>query len=358
MAALNPAFPLRKSADAGLWPGLIGRLPKPLLVVPMIVQWLWLALRYRSLTLPSAANPWLFTGGLVGESKMDYFHQVGLEQRSWFAPTTSFVAGPDALAAARQALAEADIGYPVIAKPDIGWCGFGVRRIDNPAALAAYVEAYPGGERIMLQEYLDRPGEAGLFYVRWPGQAHGRLLSLTVRKPARVTGDGRSTLRELVARDDRLRGRSALFADLERVPAPGESVALSSVWSHRMGGVYCDESAAITPILERRIDAIARSMPGLHVARFDVRFGDLATLGAGEGFKVIEINGVGSEAIQFFDPDVPFFAAYRGVFDKQAMIFAIGAANRALGYPPCSSPTLWKAHVHQQRLVTRYPASN
>jgi len=356
MTTLTSVLSVRNGTGPGLWPGLIGRLPKPLLVAPMVIQWLWLAARHRSLTLPSAANPAMFTGGLAGESKMDCLDQVGAEHRSFVARTTSLVVQPGASALC--ALADAGLAFPVIAKPDIGWCGFGVRRIDDAAALADYVAAYPVGERLLLQEYLALSGEAGLFYVRWPGEKAGRLLSLTVRRPAEVTGDGRATLRDLVARDNRLRGRIGLYADLERVPAPGERAALSSVWSHRMGGVYRDESAAITPALERRIDAIACGMPDLHVARFDVRFTDLDALRAGDGFKILEINGVGSEAIQFFDPAVPFFTAYRGVFDKQAMIFAIGAANRARGIKPCGWRILAEAHFNQQRLLDRYPASN
>ena len=45
------------------------RMPKWLICVPLVVQWLWLALRHGSATLPSAANPAITAGGLVGETK-------------------------------------------------------------------------------------------------------------------------------------------------------------------------------------------------------------------------------------------------------------------------------------------------
>ncbi len=78
----------------GLWPGLICKLPKPLLVVPMVVQWLVLALRYRSLSLPSAADPMIDAGGLAGESKIAYFDQVGSAQgvHGWRARPPLFLA--------------------------------------------------------------------------------------------------------------------------------------------------------------------------------------------------------------------------------------------------------------------------
>lgn len=67
----------------GLWPGLICTLTKPRLVVPMVVQ--WMALRYRSLSPPSATDPMIDAGGLAGESKIAYFDQVGDAQRAWLA---------------------------------------------------------------------------------------------------------------------------------------------------------------------------------------------------------------------------------------------------------------------------------
>ncbi len=324
----------------------------------MVVQWLFLALRYGSFSLPSATNPSIEFGGLVGESKSQYFNQVDPSLNRWLARTAAIVAGAAAPREAHAALKRLRLNFPVIAKPDIGWCGFGVRRINDVAALEAFIAAYPAGETLLLQEYLDGPGEAGIFYVRWPDQRRGRLLSLTVRQPPHVIGDGVSTLQTLVSRDERLRGLSALYNDLDRVPAAGENATLSTVWSHRMGGRYRDLSSAITPALEETIDAIATSMPNMHVARFDVRFTNLAGLSSGSDFSIIEINGAGSEAIEFFDPNVPFFAAYRGIFAKQAMVFSVAARNRSRGFRPCGWRALAAAFLRQKRLIDRYPSSN
>lgn len=310
---------MRNLPSTGFGPGLICRLPKPILVIPMVLQWLCLAVRYRSLTLPSAADPAIPLGGLAGESKMVYFTQVDPEAHRFLANTAAVTADGDAPAHARAAIDRQGLAFPMIAKPDIGWCGFGVRRLDALADLDAYIAAYPAGETFLLQEYFAEGGEAGLFYVRWPGQERGRLLSLTTRQPG-----------------------------------PSGSV----VWSHRMGGVYRDHSAAITPALTERIDAIARGMPELYVARFDVRFASMAGLASGEDFRIIEINGAGSEAIDCFDPDVPFFAAYAGILRKQAMIFAIAAQNRARGFRPCGWQALTAAYRNQARLIGRYPVSN
>jgi len=46
-------------------------------------------------------------------------------------------------------------------------------------------------------------GEAGVFYVREPHEAHGRILSLTLKYFPYVLGDGTSTLQQLILRDPR-----------------------------------------------------------------------------------------------------------------------------------------------------------
>ncbi len=56
---------------------------------------------------------------------------------------------------------------------------------------------------MLLQKYVPEPGEAGLFYIRYPHEAEGRITSLTLKFAPCVTGDGRSTLETLVRADTR-----------------------------------------------------------------------------------------------------------------------------------------------------------
>ena len=48
-----------------------------------------------------------------------------------------------------------------------------MRRLDDALDLADYLARYPDGKSLMLQRYVDEPGEAGIFYVRRPDQARG-----------------------------------------------------------------------------------------------------------------------------------------------------------------------------------------
>jgi hypothetical protein len=343
---------------------VLERMPKWLICVPLAIQWCWLGLRHRSLTLPSAANPCITSGGLVGEGKLEYFEQMGPAGR---AATPPYVGVRDIAALPVHELAAileaAGVAFPVVAKPNLGLCGYGVRKLDSLAALRDYAALFPASEFLVLQQYLPQEHEAGIFYARDPHSGAGRLIGLALRYYPRVQGDGRSTLGELIRKDPRTRRMlgSAAHAcphDLDSVPAAGQTVRLATIGSTRVGGLYRDGAALITDALTAAIDMIAREMPEFHFGRFDVRFDDARDLQAGHGFSIMEINGAGSEAIHAWDPGIGLVAGLRIVFAKQRLLFEIGAANRKRGVRPIGLRELIRLNSGQNRLIALYPPSN
>ncbi|GAB3478668.1 ATP-grasp domain-containing protein [Polaromonas eurypsychrophila] len=343
--------------------GALEALPKWLICVPLVLQWLWLSLRYGSATLPSAVNPAITAGGLVGETKLEYFRGMGALARGATARHCALPPARQNLAGLRIAMAQAGLVFPMVVKPDLGMCGFGVRLVGDEAALMAYLALFPLNQQLLLQEYLPQEGEAGIFYARKPGAAQGRIIGLALRYFPRVTGDGIATLAQLIAADprtSRVQGRHDHVAvpEPDRVPARGEVVRLATIGSTRVGGLYRDGATCITPALTAAVEAIARDMPAFYAGRFDVRFEDLQHLSEGRGLKIMEVNGAGSEAIQAWDPDIGLLAAFRIIFAKQRVLFAIGAANRRRGHRPVSLFRLAQLHIMQQRLLEAYPPSN
>ena len=340
------------------------RMPKWLICIPLTLQWLWLALRYQSLTLPTIANPAITAGGLVGEGKLEYFDGMGPIALSATAAycavsTHKGYTGSEL----RELMRGAGLCFPVIAKPDLGLCGYGVRLIANRGELRDYLLAFPGDEMVVLQQYLPQQGEAGIFYMRDPDAAAGRIIGLAFRYFPRVTGDGRHTIAKLMALKPRTQRllRSSKHEpchDPDRVPPAGEVVRLATIGSTRVGGVYRDARVHITPQLTRAIDAIAKDMPAFYFGRFDVRFDSLHELCAGRAFSIMEVNGAGSEAIQAWDPSVGMLAGFRMIFKKQRILFAIGNAMRRKGFKPLGVLSLAKLNHRQNSLIGRYPPSN
>lgn len=335
--------------------------------IPVALQWLWLGLRYRSLTLPTAANPSIEAGGLLGESKAACLSLAGPQAQPFIARWASLtrVPGPDlgpSLEAARVALAQAGLDYPFIVKPDIGWRGFGVRLVDTEAELAEYLSGYPEGEALLVQEFLPWAGEAAIFWVRPPDQENGEIFSLTLRYHPFVVGDGTSTIRQLIESCPRMSWKAAELcaanADrLDQVPAVDQSVRLTVVGSNRVAGLYIDGASHATAALAARMDALCGDLRGFHFGRLDVRFESIEQLRRGEGFKVVEVNGAGAEAVHIWDPDFPVLAGYRTLFRQQALMFAVADANRKRGVAPMSVRQLVACQRRQQGLLSRYPCS-
>ncbi len=352
------------------------RVPPAIFYVPLVIQWLWLGLRYRSWTLPTAANPRIETGGMWGESKSACLRLVHRASQRWLAEfitirrsragdrTEADITGAHAL------LGAAGLTFPLVAKPDIGWRGFGVRLLNNEIALQDYIRAFPAGETIILQRFVPYDGEAGILYVRRPDQIAGRIVSLTLRYFPYVVGDGKTSVRNLVLLDRRSRWKARTHfggnskhlglsaRDLDRVPLPDEIVRLAFIGSNRVGGLYRDGHRHITAALSAQIDAISRAIPEFHVGRYDIRFKTVESLERGEDFSIIEINGIGGESIEVWDPEMPLAATYRRLFRQQSLLFKIGAHNRHRGFQPIGAIGFFRYLRRQNKLLARCPPSS
>jgi hypothetical protein len=224
--------------------------------------------------------------------------------------------------------------WPVVIKPDVGQRGAGVRSIRDVSQLADYLAATSSA--LLLQPFHDGPYEAGIFYYRFPGQPHGRIFSITDKQFPVITGDGRSTIAELVAAHPRYRLQAALFlrrhlAVREQVLAEGERFQLAFAGNHAQGTLFRDGRHLLSPALEQRVDDIARRIPGFFIGRFDVRYGSVDGFKAGEDLAIVELNGATAESTNIYDPDGSLLDAYRTLFRQWSLVFAIGAANRRRG---------------------------
>jgi len=349
------------------------RIPNSILYIPVGLRWLLLGVRYGSFTLPSVSNPMIETGGFMGESKSSVMDMVGPDQKEWVSDYIKVhrneIPAAEQLEKALSMMESNSLGFPIVAKPDIGWNGYGVQLVEDREQLLKYIEVFPEGENYLLQRPVMHDGEAGVFYVRIPGEEKGRIYSITLRYFPFVVGDGKSTLRQLINTDERTKIRADFYLgekenhlgfgsdDLEHVPAEGELIRLAFIGSLRVGGLYRDAGYLITPELTERFDAIARSMPEFYYGRFDIRFESTDLLGEGKGFRIIEINGAGAEAIQAWDPNVPLLSLYKEFFKAQSLLFKVAALNRKRGFKPMSLRAFLKAVRRQNDLIPNYPAA-
>src|SRR5262249_2241745 len=173
------------------WPPWLAYLP----VVPYI---LFQGIKHRSLTLFTAANPGIPSGGFVGESKSSIL--ANLDRVPDFILVPKALPEPMRIRPAMGFMAERGLSFPIVLKPDVGERGAGVAIVRSDRELASYL-AVAAGDTI-VQKYVAGM-EFGIFYYRLPGQSEGQIFSITEKRFPAVVGDGSSTITELVLRDER-----------------------------------------------------------------------------------------------------------------------------------------------------------
>jgi len=335
--------------------------PPALFYFPVGLYITWLIVRHRSFTLPTIANPGIYAGGLIFESKNDILDSVPEAQRPWFARHARFVhEQPDDIDSAEAAMASAGVAYPIVAKPDKGQRGNGVQPVNNREELARYLTDFPAGHEIQLQQRVPFEQEAGILYYRFPEEDAGTVFSVTRKYFPSVTGNGASTLQALIEADPRARLLKHIYLPrhrerLHEVLPAGAVVALVFSGSHAGGAIFKDGRGLLTPELEARIAAIVDGIPELYFCRLDIRFRDEESFRRGENFQIVEINGAGAEATHIWDAKMRLRDAYKTLFQQFDILFRIGAQNRRRGFKALGPVRFLLDCRAYRRLSREYP---
>lgn len=320
--------------------------PAWLFYLPVALNYLRLALIHRGITLPTCANPGMFTGGLIGESKFATLRELQETNPGYVAKTALLESGEDRLTHLAIIMETAGLTYPIVLKPDVGQRGSGFRVIRSNDEASEYLSS--NTLPVVIQRYIPGPYEAGVFYYRRPGEDRGRILAITEKVFPCINGNGHSTLRELILGDPRASVISETYlrrfsSELGRVPVKGESIRLVEAGNHAQGCIFRDGWRLWSKELEERIDAISFGISGFFIGRYDLRYSDPSEFRKGQAFSILELNGSSAEATSAYDADAGLLRAYRILFRQWKLVFEIGAANRKLGCRPDSIRLILKA---------------
>lgn len=296
--------------------------------IPVVLIWLWFALRARALFFFSAVNPAIETGGVLGESKMDILNQIPKK----YLPKTIFIkVGTPSSEILAEVLAES-ISYPLIAKPNIGERGTLVSKIENKEALLAYANA--NQLDFLIQEFIGLKMELAVMHHRMPG-GEGKVTSICIKEPLNVKGDGKSTIRKLMATYPRAVLQLPRFEKdfphiLDQIPAAGEKIELEPIGNHSRGTKFLNGNHLIEAQVHEVFNDASKDMEGIYYGRFDMKCESPEALLNGE-FKVMEYNGVAAEPAHIYDPSYPLFKKYRDIYRHWKIIFEIYKVQKKRG---------------------------
>jgi len=304
----------------------------PFIIVqfPLLVYWIWLSIRARSLLFFTASNPSITMGGMFGESKYAVLMQLSAD----ILPKTILIDIPTTTEQVLSRMNEAQLCFPVIFKPDLGERGYRVERIHTRHDVENYLKNIRGS--FLVQELIDSPVECGIFYTRFPNDEKGQVTSVVIKEMLSVTGDGSLTIEALIMKNPRAKlqwERLKVMHDkkLDTVLPVGESYELNPIGNHCLGTKFLNGNYLINDQLSHSFDQISKSMDEFYFGRFDLRCESIEALYAGN-VKIMEVNGCGAEPAHIYQPGFSLWNAYQVLFKHWKDLFTISIQNRARGF--------------------------
>ena len=323
---------------------------KYVLIMPV---WLWLCLRARSFWFFTASNPTLTFGGFEGESKSEMYAQ--LPPCSY--PTSIYITPGTPFKMVLTQLAQSGIRFPLAVKPDVGKMGLMFRRVTTQEELQHYHEQMPS--KYIAQDFVSYPLEVSVFYYRMPDAATGTITGFIRKDFLQVTGDGRSTLWDLIMDCPRAQLRlKELRAkhreNLHLVPRSGEQYVLSQALNLSRGGKLVSIEHQKDERLLKLFDGVSLYSGNFYYGRYDVRCRSVEDLKEGKHFSILEYNGSGAEPHHVYGNGYSLWGACHILVRHWNVLYRISRANHRKGIAYWSFSRGWKflrhAAMHVKKL--------
>tara|TARA_R110001583_G_scaffold2879_1_gene19851 strand:- start:816 stop:1868 length:1053 start_codon:yes stop_codon:yes gene_type:complete len=320
-------FPtIKKISNWEYWPSFM-------FYVPLLPYAFYLAIKARSFGFFSAVNSGIEGSGNGLESK----YKTTLLIPSVYKPKTIFIPKNESLAKINDDLRSEEISFPLIIKPDIGFRGLLVKKINSKQELIKYLEKY-ASLNLIVQEFIEYKNECGVFYYKIPGEKNGVITSITLKKYLTVLGDGKSTLLSLINGNKRAKNYIDLIlelnkANLNSIPPKNEEIILNVIGNHSKGTEFINGNHLINNELEKLLNKINLNIEGWNYGRIDIKYNRFEELLEEKNFKILEINGVISEPTHIYDSSKgSYFGALKSIKNHWKIIYKIGIKNNEINH--------------------------
>lgn len=299
--------------------------------LPMSPFWIGYCIRARSCWFFTAANPTLTFGGYEGENKMEMYDL--LPEGAY--PKTIFIRVSLPKSSVEALVASAGFSFPVAVKPDVGRMGFMFRRLNYMGELMRYHDSMEVD--YVLQEFVHYPLEVSVFYYRFPDQKKGTITGFVRKEHLSVTGDGTSTLHDLMLRYSRIQFRLEEmrlkhFSMLNTVIPAGEKYILSEALNLSRGGKLISLEHEKDEKLLQVFDNLSHN-GNFYFGRYDIKCASVEELKNGNNFSILEFNGSGAEPHHVYGNGNSFLKAIKILLDHWDILYRISIENHKRGIP-------------------------
>lgn len=315
-----------------LWPFAL----RYILIVPV---WIWYCIRSGSVWFFSSSNPTITFGGFEGEGKKEMY---GLLPEEVY-PKTIYVHPQDDFYGVKQRIQENGFSYPFVVKPDVGMKGLLFRKVDNEKDLETYHRKIP--MEYIIQHLVEYPLEVSVFYYRYPHQKKGVITGFIQKELMDVTGDGKSSLWQLIAAHPKAKHRLEEMRikhieQLETIIGVGERYVLTHAANLNRGAKFTNLKHLVDDDLLEVFDAL--SYPAqFYYGRYDIKCRSVEDLKRGRHFSILEFNGSGAEPNHVYNAGYSLLQANREFVKHWKALFEISRYNHQHGVPYWSFKKGW-----------------
>jgi len=283
--------------------------PSWIFYIPVWIQHIWLSLKTRSLFFFLSTNP-AIDGFILSDSKFKTLQLVPDAYKPKMLYVNTKMSCKEVLASMKSGC----INFPIIFKPDIGFRGIKVLKIDNEKMLKHALENMRVDQ--IIQEYVFDSLEVGIFYYRYPNESNGHIPSVTLKTFLEIKGDGKHTLAELVSQNyHAILHRAELSERFSKtwnsIVPKDEHVMLEEIGNHNKGTQFINGNYLVDDALLKVFDELSHSMKDFYFGRFDIKVASMEVLKRGENYKILEVNGIGGEPTHIYDSNTSIVHAWK-----------------------------------------------
>jgi hypothetical protein len=190
----------------------------------------------------------------------------------------------------------------------------------------------------MAQSWIDLPMEFSVFHIRYPGEKKGQVTGFILKDYLAVSGDGVSTLLQLIKQHPKARYREDEMKRkhsrcLNAVVPKGEKYYLSIAGNHNRGASFINLYKQIDERLCNVFDKISNEAGEFYFGRYDLKCTSIEDLKAGRNIVILEYNGAGAEPNHIYDCGMGYWKALKIINQHWSHLYNISRINYKRGIP-------------------------
>ena len=286
------------------------------------------SLRFLSPTFFSATNPALEYGGMFDDKKSDVYKLVPNK----YLPKMALA---DNQMDVSRIMNTGTLSYPLVIKPDIGFKGYLVLKVNNEDQLSKALPKYDD-KSILIQEFIDYSKEYSILIYRYPRSGNVGVTSFIEKSYPSVRGDGIQTLKQLIESNDnpflnKEWIKKINMSALDQVLDVNEERRIDHIGNYSRGARFHSLNHKINGDISQWAKHLLDQIEGIDFCRVDLKANSIEDLLA-EQFSIIEINGAKSEPLHTYDKRFSYLEIMKDVHRHWMIVRDIVKERLSMSY--------------------------